>query len=89
MGEHILKIGIRELKTARMTCKKCKATAEVAIDDEFSKLFTDCQCPFCDTPYLDGGASNPSPFEKLQSALKAVCDGSNLDFQFVIPAERV
>jgi hypothetical protein len=86
MGEHILKLGVGELQTARLTCQVCHATAEVAIED-LGVRFQDCRCPFCQAPYLAGGAVNPNPFERLRTALKSVREASNLKFEFVIPAD--
>lgn len=86
MVEHILKINVGELLVVRLTCKRCKATAEMAIGDLTDRT-KDCKCPFCQNAYLSGGAQpTGSPFEHLRMALKAVREADNLNMEFVVPA---
>jgi hypothetical protein len=85
MVEHILKINVSELQVVRLTCRQCKATAEMKID-ALTDRTTKCTCPFCQKPYLYGGdRAGGTPFEELRQSLKSVREANNLDMEFVIP----
>ena len=87
MGEHILKIGVGELTKIRLTCKNCGTVAEMELEN-IGVRFHNCQCPFCQRPYLTGGAVSPDPFERLRTALKSVREADNLTLEFVIPGDK-
>ena len=86
MVEHIMKINVSELLVVRLTCKRCKTTAEMKID-ALTDRTKDCRCPFCENPYLAGGAvPTGTPFEKLRESLRHLREANNLDMEFVVPA---
>lgn len=81
----ILNIPLSDLSTIRLTCKKCRATVELATR-QHGALLKNGMCRFCGEILWDDSTTSANPLLELRSALLGLEKWSDvLDVEFTIP----
>jgi hypothetical protein len=79
-------VGIQDLKTIRVHCKKCETIFEVAMEKlgtTFGGANIQPSCPKCRED-LHGYRENENAFNQFQHALKRLAESNKFDVEFVI-----
>jgi hypothetical protein len=86
MSERLLKFLITELRTVRISCKKCnRAVVELPVD-RLDAALSHGECRFCGYKFHDAGG--PDPFHSLRMALDELRNMKGIEVSFVLPDER-
>lgn len=86
MGEHILRVGIKELTRVRVTCNSCKATTEIDAD-KLDERFASSRCKYCDE-VITPASGGTNALEALRRVLKHLRENDRMTLEFVIPVEN-